>query len=115
MSLPFLSFFFLARTLPDCFATIRAYLSPHALHRSFCPLSPLRHSALSVVPQLAQHEMPLGGFPPFRSCSGSLGRPEAESDPPPEPPRMLLLGRVIGIAAFRGTGFCEEGEPFVPS
>ena len=38
----------------------------HALHRSFFPLGPFRHSGLWVALQLAQLTMPTGGLPGVR-------------------------------------------------
>lgn len=42
--------FFLGFCRPSRLATARASFSPHALHRSLTPFSPLRHSGLSRVP-----------------------------------------------------------------
>ena len=38
-------------------------LMTHALHKSFLPLGPLRHSGLEVTPQLVHFGTPTGGLP----------------------------------------------------
>lgn len=46
----------------------------HALHRSLIPLSFLRHSGLSVVPQITHASTPLGGgMRGLEEAEGGLG------------------------------------------
>jgi hypothetical protein len=46
---------------PFIFFSRLFHLSPHALHISFTPLGPLRHSGVTLVWQIRQQMTPFGG------------------------------------------------------